>query len=85
MYYDLKEIKVLDGFRIQVCCEDQTRGVVDLTEIINRGGVFERLRDRGFFEQARIDPEWAVLCWPDGIDIAPESLYASIKQCQKTG
>lgn len=83
MYYDLKEIKVLDGYNIYVCFEDQKQGVVDLSEIINRGGVFDELKDQKLFEQASIDKDWAVLCWPGGIDIAPETLYESVKPIQQ--
>jgi hypothetical protein len=80
MYYDLQEIKVLDGYKIFVRFADDKEGIVDLTPIIEKGGVFEKLRDRSRFEQATIDPDWHILCWPDNIDIAPETLYESVKQ-----
>lgn len=82
MYYDLKEIKVLDGFRIFLKFEDQQEGVVDLTGIIKKGGVFTKLQERNQFEQAYIHPDWRILCWPGDIDIAPETLYEFVKQVQ---
>ncbi|RKY05950.1 MAG: DUF2442 domain-containing protein [Planctomycetota bacterium] len=82
MYYDLKEIKVLDGHKLFVKFEDQKQGVVDLSGIINKGGVFTQLKERKQFEQAYIDPDWGVLCWPGDIDIAPETLYESARQIQ---
>jgi hypothetical protein len=75
MYYDLKEIRVLDGYKIFVCFEDHKQGTVDLSDIINRGGVFSKLKDPAIFQQAYINNDWAVLCWPGDIDIAPETLY----------
>jgi len=78
MYYDLKEIKVLDGYKVFVRFEDDTHGAADLSEVIRKGGVFSKLRDRTLFEQAYIDKEWSVLCWPGDIDIAPETLYKSV-------
>ena len=78
MYYDLQEIKVLDGYKIFVRFADDKEGVVDLTPIINQGGVFEQLKDRLRFKEATIDPEWKILCWPGDIDVAPETLYKSV-------
>ncbi len=80
MYYDLREIHVLDGYKLFVRFADQKEGVVDLTSIIQKGGVFETLQDRKNFEQAYVDPDWNILCWPGDIDIAPETLYESVKQ-----
>jgi hypothetical protein len=75
MYYDLKKMKVLEGNKVYVCFEDNKEGIVDLTKIVNRGGVFDKLRDVCFFGKAYIDKDWATLAWPGGIDIAPETLY----------
>ena len=82
MYYDLKEFKLLDGYKVFVCFEDGKQGVVDLTPVIERGGVFSELKNKSLFEQAYIDEDWAVLCWPGEIDIAPETLYRSATQLQ---
>ncbi len=76
MYYDLQEIEIMDGCKPFVRFEDGKQGVVDLTAIVNQGGVFEPLKDRTLFKQASINTDWAVLCWPGDIDISPETLYA---------
>jgi hypothetical protein len=78
MYYDLKEIRVLDGYKIFIRFEDEKQGTVDLSDIINRGGVFSKLKDRTIFQQAYVNKEWSALCWPGDIDIAPETLYEAI-------
>jgi hypothetical protein len=75
MYYDLKEIRVLDGYKIFVRFEDDKQGTIDLSSIINQGGVFDQLKNQVVFKQAYINKDWAVLCWPGDIDIAPETLY----------
>ena len=82
MYYDLKEFKILDGYKVFVCFEDGKKGVADLTSIVEQGGVFSKLKDSTLFAQAYIDKDWAVLCWPEEIDIAPETLYQSATQLQ---
>jgi hypothetical protein len=82
MYYDLKEIQVMDGYKIRVRFEDGKQGTVDLSKIISQGGVFSRLKERSLFEQAYVNEDWAVLCWPGDIDIAPETLYETASQPQ---
>jgi len=39
-------------------------------------GVFEPLRDPSGFAEVRVDPEAATIVWPNGLDTAPEFLYA---------
>jgi hypothetical protein len=56
--------------------EDGASGVLDLSGDLY-GAVFEPLRDVRFFEQVSTD-EYGVICWPNGADLAPESVYADI-------
>ena len=39
------------------------------------GKMFEPLRDPGFFSQVRVHPELRTVVWPNGLDLAPETLY----------
>jgi len=55
-----------------------TEGDVDLREEVY-GEIFEPLRDRAFFQQFSIHPEFHTLTWPNGADIAPEFLYEKIQ------
>jgi len=54
---------------------DGKEGVLDFSSYIEAGTVFERLADDAYFHSYRINPELKVLEWPDGVDIAPETLY----------
>ncbi len=48
---------------------------MDLQEYIRKGSLFRRFSDMEYFRQFYINQELGVLCWPDGLDIAPEILY----------
>ena len=72
----LVEATPLEEFNVQVRFEDGTEAEVDLSYLIERGGVFEQLRDPGFFRQLRADEEAGTIVWPNDADIAPETLYA---------
>jgi hypothetical protein len=72
----LTEAKPLDGYTVRVRFEDGTSGEVDLAYLADYGGVFEPLRDLGFFRRLRADREAGTIVWPNEADIAPETLYA---------
>jgi hypothetical protein len=43
-------------------------------------GVFEPLRDPDYFARVTVDPEGGTIVWPNGVDMAPEPLYAAARQ-----
>jgi hypothetical protein len=49
---------------------------IDLSYLLDYGGVFEPLRDPEYFRQLRADPELRTIAWPNEADIAPETLCA---------
>ena len=44
---------------------------VDLSYLLDYGGVFEPLRDPAYFSQLRANPEAGTIVWPKEADIAP--------------
>lgn len=74
---DIVEISYRDGYVYHIVFDDGSRGDVDFSEYPSRGAVFEPLKDPGFFQKARIDG--GTISWPNGADIAPESLYEKVR------
>jgi hypothetical protein len=64
------------GFRIHVVFNDGTQGTVDFGPWLH-GPVFEPLKDLSYFGRFFIDG--GTVSWPNGADIAPETLYERAK------
>jgi Protein of unknown function (DUF2442) len=65
-----------EGFAVRVRFEDSTTAEIDLSYLLDYGGVFEPLRNPEYFRQLRADPDAGTIVWPNEADIAPETLYA---------
>ena len=65
----------LEGYRVRLLFNDGTVRDVDLAPYIAHGPIFEPLRiDPAYFRAFRV--AGGTLTWPNGADIAPETLYA---------
>jgi len=69
-----------DEFRIRLTFSDSLQGVVDFQSWIEEGPVFEPLKDPAFFRRFFVDGGTVV--WPNGADVAPETLYEVVKRSQ---
>ncbi len=76
MYYDVIEARYIEGYRLELTFENGKKGVVDFKDYVKLGGVFSRFSDLEYFKKFYINEEIGVLCWPDEVDIAPETLYS---------
>ena len=63
-------------FRIQVVFSDGVAGTIDFSGWLH-GPIFEALKDPGYF--ARFFIEGGTVSWPNGADIAPETLHEQAK------
>jgi len=68
-------VEFLGDHRLHLSFEDGTEGEVDLSSWSWRG-VFEPLADTDYFRQVRVDEELGTIVWPNGADMAPETLHA---------
>jgi hypothetical protein len=58
---------------IETTFDDGTRKAIDFTHWLD-GPVFEPLKDKKYFRKFFLDG--STIAWPNGADIAPETLYA---------
>jgi hypothetical protein len=75
---DVVGVTVVAEYRLRLTFEDGTQGEVDFNGREWRG-VFEPLRDPGYFARVAVDPESGTIAWPNGVDMAPEPLYESAR------
>lgn len=64
------------GYRIHVTFNDGKSGTIDFLQWLD-GPVFEPLRDLEYFRRFYLDG--GTVSWPNGADIAPETLYEAAR------
>jgi hypothetical protein len=74
---DVTAIEYRGGYVYRVRFDDGLEGDVDFSEYVGQGPVFEAFADPAFFRNARV--EGGTIAWPNGADIAPETLYERIE------
>jgi hypothetical protein len=75
---DITGVEVTGEYRLRLTFADGTVGDVDFAGRA-WGGVFEPLRDPDYFARVTVDPEAGTITWPNGLDMAPEPLYAEAR------
>lgn len=75
MWHDITGFRKLGGYQLELEFENGRKGIVDLKSYAQRNGVFSRFADMDYFNEVSLNTELGVLCWPDGVDIAPETIY----------
>lgn len=75
---EVKKVAPLGEYRLHLVFDDGTEGDVDVESLVKFRGVFEPLRDARQFEQVFVDPEGGTIAWPNGADLDPIVLYATV-------
>ncbi len=76
------EVEVRHDFVLRISFADGSAGDVDFADRL-WGPVFEPLAaDPELFAQVRVDPEARTIVWPNGADVAPETLYREVRAAQ---
>ena len=73
-------IEYRGGYVFRVTFDDGATGDVDFSDCLDLGPVFFPLWNLSYFRQARI--EGGTIAWPNGADIAPETLYERVEAAE---
>ncbi len=72
---DITQVEVIEGHTVRLRFEDGTEKSVDLDPYLY-GPVFEEIRrDPAVFAAVRVDADAGTIVWPNGADLAPDTLY----------
>ncbi len=77
---NLVEAVPRDGYVVHLRFEDGLAADVDLSYLLDFGGVFEPLKDVEFFREFIVDDGGNTIAWPNEADIAPETLYDHVQR-----
>ena len=75
MHWDVKAVRPLADFCIEVTLQDGRQGVFDMKPYLDFG-VFRELRSPAYFKQVGV--QHGAVTWPHEQDIAPETLLAEM-------
>ena len=78
MLKDVIEVKALEQNKLFVRFQDGVSGEYDVNLNIPLLGVVAPLADPAYFRKAYVNHDTGTVCWPNGADIDPDELYASI-------
>jgi len=71
---DVTAVRVIGPHKMRLTFQDGVVGDVDFTGR-NWRRVFAPLADPDYFAKVRVDPAVGTIVWPNGVDMAPETLY----------
>ena len=79
---EVKKIKYRGDYTYNIKFDDDVEGDLDFSEYLSKGPVFDVLKDEKVFSKATV--EGGTITWPNGADIAPETLYEKIVNANKS-
>jgi hypothetical protein len=75
---DITNVAVPRHGRLRLTFADGVTGELDVLDRMH-GPVFERARTPEGFAEIRVDSEIGTVCWPNGADLAPDTLYERVR------
>jgi len=79
MFPDIKSVRHVNDYQLELTFADGVTGIIDFAEwIVDKGGVFAPLADKNYFARVAVNPEIGTIMWPNGVDFDPEVLYSNI-------
>jgi uncharacterized protein DUF2442 len=77
MYPVVTSVTVIPPYGLRLTFDDNTSGDIDCRPWLfeREDGLFAELRDPALFAMVWVDHEADTVVWPNGADVAPETLY----------
>jgi len=75
----ISKLQYKKDYIYRVRFDDGREGLVDFKPFL-WGEAFEELKNQDFFKKAFVDGTTGTITWPNGIDIAPETLYERLSE-----
>ena len=75
--HSVVDARPLDGMRVHVVFENGVSGVFDCS-YLTKDPYWAKLNSPAFFRQVRA--ECGTLCWPEDIDVSPESVWEDVSR-----
>jgi len=75
---EARRVKALDDYRLEIIFDDDTIGVIDLSDFVGLGEVTEPLRNPAYFR--RVFVEMGTPTWPNGCNIDPINAQMTMRE-----
>jgi hypothetical protein len=72
-------VEIVGDHELRLTFDDGLRGIIDASGW-DWNGVFAPLRDPAYFAQVTLDRELGAISWPNGADVAPETLHLWVSE-----
>lgn len=72
--YCVESFEIVGPYTLRAGFDDGTERTINFRPVLE-GDLYGPLRDRGLFEQVRLDTEVHTLVWPNGADFDPATLH----------
>ncbi len=82
MLFDVVDVEPLRGYVLRLKFEDGVEGTVDVSKLVSFDGIFSIFSDEVEFNKVRVDPETGTICWPNGADLDPVTLYQAVTRVE---
>ncbi len=76
---DVVKVQVLNDYNLHLTFDDGVSGDVDISKLVSFKGIFERLKDRKFFSEVKVNHDIGTICWNNGADLSPALLHEFIQ------
>jgi len=77
-FNEIISLEYKSSYIFHIKFDDGCEGDLDFSEYLNKGPIFDPLKEISFFKEAKI--ECGTITWSNGLDIAPETVYSKLKK-----